>query len=384
MGDLECGTSYEFRVSAYGDGTTYAAAWGAESAAQTASTSACPLEAPAAPENLTAGTVTEASVPLSWDAVTGASKYRVEYREGNPDGWTVDDETITGTSHTVDGLECGTSYEFRVTAYGDGTTYAAAWGAASAVQTASTSDCPPAPPAPQNLAAGTVTERSVPLSWNAVTGATKYRVEYREGEPDGWTLSDEAIAGTSHTVDDLECGTSYEFRVTAYGDGTTYAAAWGAESTAQTASTSACPPDPPPAPQNLTAVVNSDSSITLSWEAPDDRHDHWLPDLAAAAERRRGRVDGVRRGHRKHGDQLHGLGHDGGHPARLPGEGHQRRRPEQVVQLRQPDAVGAGMASDLRPGACRPRVSLPQGHDVPPRMRAMRIPRWVSGAVRAV
>ena len=35
---------------------------------------ACPLVAPAAPGNLTAGTVTGTSVPLSWDAVTGAAK----------------------------------------------------------------------------------------------------------------------------------------------------------------------------------------------------------------------------------------------------------------------------------------------------------------------
>ena len=27
---------------------------------------------------------------------------------------------------------------------------------------------------------------------------------------------------------------------------------------------------PPPAPTNLTATVNDDGSVTLSWEAPDD------------------------------------------------------------------------------------------------------------------
>ncbi len=266
VGELSCGTSYEFRVSAYGDGTTAAAVWGTASDVQTASTSLCP---PAAPTNLTAGTVTGTSVPLSWDAVTGAAKYRVEYRQGDPDAWTVDDEALTGTSHTVDALSCGTSYEFRVTAYGDGTTNEAAWGAASAVQTASTGACPlEAPPAPGNLTAGTVTETSVPLSWDAVTDAAKYRVEYREGEPDGWTLDDEAITGTSHTVDALSCGTAYEFRVSAYGDGTTAAAVWGTASDVQTASTSACPP--PPAPTNLTAVVNADGHIVLSWNAPDD------------------------------------------------------------------------------------------------------------------
>ena len=30
------------------------------------------------------------------------------------------------------------------------------------------------------------------------------------------------------------------------------------------------PTEPPPAPTNLTAVVNADGSVTLTWEAPDD------------------------------------------------------------------------------------------------------------------
>ena len=37
---------------------------------------------PPKPENLTVGTVTETSVSLSWDAVTNASKYRVQYVPG--------------------------------------------------------------------------------------------------------------------------------------------------------------------------------------------------------------------------------------------------------------------------------------------------------------
>ena len=30
------------------------------------------------------------------------------------------------------------------------------------------------------------------------------------------------------------------------------------------------PAEPPPAPRNLTATVNDDGSVTLTWEAPDD------------------------------------------------------------------------------------------------------------------
>ena len=55
--------------------------------------------------------------------------------------------------------------------------------------------------------------------------------------------------------------------MSAYGDGSTAAAEWGTPLDVQTASTSACPP---PAPTDLTAVVNADGHIVLSWNAPDD------------------------------------------------------------------------------------------------------------------
>ncbi len=78
--------------------------------------------APPAPEDLSAGTPGEFSIDLSWDA-------------------TVDDDTITGTSHTVDGLACESSYHFQVSAYGSGTIYAAAWSEPSAVASAATTAC---------------------------------------------------------------------------------------------------------------------------------------------------------------------------------------------------------------------------------------------------
>ena len=71
----------------------------------------CKPPAPGAP---TAGTAGEGSVPLSWTAVANTSKYRVEYREGDSGTWIVHDETVTTTSHTVDGLQCNTEHQFRV------------------------------------------------------------------------------------------------------------------------------------------------------------------------------------------------------------------------------------------------------------------------------
>ena len=106
---------------------------------------AAALSAPPAPQNLAAAASARTSVDLSWDAVASTTKYRVEYRSAASTEWTVDDETLTGTTHTVDGLTCNTSYDFRVSAYGDGATYAASWGAETAAVPKSTAACAGAP-----------------------------------------------------------------------------------------------------------------------------------------------------------------------------------------------------------------------------------------------
>ena len=96
------------------------------------------------------------------------------------------------------------------------------------------------PPAPGNLAAGTAEPTSIPLTWAVVSNAGKYRVEYREGKAGDWTVDDESLTTAAHTVDSLKCEQGYQFRVSAFGSGTIYAAAWSEPSAPVTASTAAC------------------------------------------------------------------------------------------------------------------------------------------------
>ena len=97
---------------------------------------------PPPPANLMAGAAAEDAVPLTWDTVSNAAKYRVEYRQAYASSdWVTDDDTITGTSHTVEGLACESGYAFRVSAYGDGTTYAAQWSRPSAMVGSYTTAC---------------------------------------------------------------------------------------------------------------------------------------------------------------------------------------------------------------------------------------------------
>ena len=98
----------------------------------------CQPPAPGAP---TAGTATETSVPLTWTAAANASKYRVDYREVPSGFWATDEDDITTTSHTVYELGCATAYQFRLSVYGDGTVYGAAWSEPSAAVDVTTTAC---------------------------------------------------------------------------------------------------------------------------------------------------------------------------------------------------------------------------------------------------
>ena len=68
---------------------------------------------------------------FNWTVVPGADRYRAQYRVGGAEGaWTNLDAT-TETSQTFrpeGGVECGTTYEFRLQSHGDGETYPAVWG----------------------------------------------------------------------------------------------------------------------------------------------------------------------------------------------------------------------------------------------------------------
>ncbi|MEU3428648.1 chitinase [Streptomyces gardneri] len=68
-----------------------------------------PVQLPAAPTGLAAGSPTSTTVPLTWTVVSGATSYHV-YRG------TTKVQTVTGTSATVTGLTASTPYTFQVTA----------------------------------------------------------------------------------------------------------------------------------------------------------------------------------------------------------------------------------------------------------------------------
>ena len=265
--NLAPGTSYQFRVRAYGDGETYLAEWGAE-ATITASTLDTTPSKPPPPAGFTASASADTAgrVTLTWDTRAGVARYEVRYRRGSG-SWTVR-PNITGTgskiTHHVDGLTCGASHDFRVKAYGDGATYLAEWGDEAEDDAAPL--CNPDPPGGLNASAPG--KNSVSVSWTALTGADKYAVRYQQGSSGDWAEYRDDITGTSPTVSGLRCDTGYRFSVRAYGDGVTLARDWGAWSSASDEiRTSTCTTNPTGSIRASPAkiAVGHSTTITASW-----------------------------------------------------------------------------------------------------------------------
>ena len=103
---------------------------------------------PGAPGPIT-GVVTRTSIALSWGALEDASAYRIEYVKAVLNGvWAVADSTLTTTSYTMEGLECGSSYRFRMSALGSGPDVEAVWSDPSLSVRTETAPCKPPAPEP--------------------------------------------------------------------------------------------------------------------------------------------------------------------------------------------------------------------------------------------
>ena len=256
------GTSYTFGGLVCG--TTYSLGVAAEDAAGNVSSvatlgrqtlSCTDLTAPSTPSGLATSGVGQSSITLSWSASTdnlGVTGYRL-YRGGSQVG------TTSGTSYTFGGLSCGTTYVLGVAAVD-----AAGNVSSTASVNGPTAACPDlvAPSTPGGVVASAAGQTSVSLSWSAATdnvGVTGYRL-YQNGSQVGTSFT------LSYFFSGLVCGTSYSLAVAAVD-------AAGNVSAAATvsAATAACSDTVPPAtPSGLTMSANTQTSITLVWNATTD------------------------------------------------------------------------------------------------------------------
>ena len=128
-------------MSARGDGHPYSTSFGDTSSNVSRTTSEC-SDAPA-PTGLSVTGSTASSVSLSWNPVTDAYRYKLERSTSSSGPWTDAGSETGDTSGTATGLDCGTTYYFRVSARGDGSPYSTTFGSASSSVSRATSACLP-------------------------------------------------------------------------------------------------------------------------------------------------------------------------------------------------------------------------------------------------
>ncbi len=277
---VEPETLYVYRVKAINpDGTSE------QSNYVNVETPAAPTPAvPAQPAGLTATSVSHDSVTLSWydpgdDTITGYQVLRrsrdgEEYGdgEGTPEFATVVEDTgSSATTYTDTSVTAHTRYVYRVKAINS-----EGMSQRSTYLNVETPEEPTPEPAPTNApATGTPT-----ITGTAQVGETLTSDTSGIADADGlanvsfshqWTADDTEIQGATHhsyTLVDAEEGKVIKVRVSFTDDrGNDEALTSEATSAVEPREVPGVPPYPP---TNLTAVANSDGSVTLTWDAPDD------------------------------------------------------------------------------------------------------------------
>ena len=236
------------------------------------------LNAPTGVRAVDATTATGAAIKVSWNAVAGADSYEIQ-RFGDDNTWgdladtTELSVTVTGTEVTDDGdndtttntgtaLSASTTYLYRVRMVKE--TVPSGWSAVVSGTTRATEDTT----AP-TLRAITTGQSMIRLSWEAVMGATGYRLQYLEGAQDADVFNNPntnartiPIGGNfRHYVHTgLKAGTQYSYRLQAV-------LASGAEATWSDPEASGAETQPwtKPAPPDVTATADG-TTITLTWK----------------------------------------------------------------------------------------------------------------------
>jgi fibronectin type 3 domain-containing protein len=109
--DLETGATYFYYVTAY-SGVNESAPSGTVQITLTAT-------APETPQNVSASAISSSEISISFNAATGASGYRI-YRSASESGSFTLLSEVGGSPYSNTGLNSGSTWYYRVSAYNDG------------------------------------------------------------------------------------------------------------------------------------------------------------------------------------------------------------------------------------------------------------------------
>ena len=168
----------------------------------------CAKSAPAAPVVKISNSSASGKPMLTWNAVYGATSYRIYRSTSRGSGYSLLG-TVTATSYTNTGAKAGTTYYYRVKACND-----TGLSPYSNVVSGKVKSVTPKPSAPVVKIGHSTASGKPVLTWNAVSGATSYKV-YRATSQNGTYSLLGTVTTTSYTNTGAKAGTTYYYKVKA-------------------------------------------------------------------------------------------------------------------------------------------------------------------------
>ena len=164
---------------------------------------------PIAPTVRIGNSATSGKPVLTWNAVEGATSYRIYRSTSKGSGYSLLG-TTTATSYTNTGAKAGTTYYYRVKACND----AGLSPYSNIVSGQAKTVAQQKPSAPVVKIGNSAASGKPMLTWNAVSGATSYKV-YRATSQNGTYSLLGTVTATSYTNTGAKAGTTYYYKVKA-------------------------------------------------------------------------------------------------------------------------------------------------------------------------
>ncbi len=202
------------------------------------------------PINVSAEEISSSQINISWDAVSGATGYKI-YQADASNGTYTEIGEVSALFYNNTGLSASTEYFYKVRAYN-----AADTSEYSSFATATTLVAAPA--TPTGLTASAVSSSQIDLTWTAVTGATGYKL-YRSASSGGTYTEIDDVTSSPYNNTGLSAGTTYYYKIKAHNAGGD--SDLSGEVTATTVVAA------PAVPTGLSASAVSASQIDLTWTA---------------------------------------------------------------------------------------------------------------------
>ena len=213
------------------------------------------LPPPTQVSGVQASALSDTEIRVSWPAAANADGYLVQWTTVGQSFDEIRQASVTGTSHTITGLDYSTEYLIRVTATRTG----AVNGPPSDPPATATTNAPPAPAQVSGVQASALSDTEIRVSWSAAANADGYLVQWAADSQPFDAARQASVTETSHTITGLDYSTDYRIQVAATHTG----AVNGQPSQSANART-----NPLPSPAQVSGVqasARSDIEIRVSW-----------------------------------------------------------------------------------------------------------------------